>query len=354
MTRLVIPGGAGFIGSQCAEYYAKKGYDIGIIDNFSRGQLLHQKFTNLRVNVDYLLKTYPNIQLFEYDLRDYEKIRQVFDEADGVIFTAGQTAVTTSLQSPHEDFENNVTTTLNVLECIRNAHKDIPMIYCSTNKVYGDNINRLPIIEGKEAYSFAKPFENGVPEDISIDRCIHTPYGVSKLAADLYVQEYGKIYGIHTAVFRMSCIYGRHQFGIEDQGWVTHFIVRALFNLPIKIYGDGKQVRDLLFVTDLVELFNLYLKNCMKIGSDVFNIGGGPQNAASLLQILKMLREIIKSEIKVEMFDWRSGDQKIYISNIQKAKNKLGWSPSTPIEKGVKETIQWVSSNMKLFQFLNQ
>ncbi len=353
MTRLVIAGGAGFIGSQCAEYFAKNGHDISIIDNFSRGQLLHQKFPNLRSNVDYLLKTYPNIQLFEYDLRDYEKIRHVLNEADGVVCTAGQTAVTTSLQSPREDFENNVLTTLNVLECVRNAHKDIPLIYCSTNKVYGDNINRLPIIEGKDAYSLAKPFENGVPEDTSIDRCIHTPYGVSKLTADLYVQDYGKIYGLHTAVFRMSCIYGPYQFGFEDQGWVTHFIIRALFGLPIKIYGDGKQVRDLLYVTDLVDLFNIYIKNFKKIGSDVFNIGGGPQNAASLLQIIQKLREITKSEIKVEKFDWRSGDQKIYISNIQKANDKLGWTPSTSIEKGLKETIKWVSSNKKLFRPLN-
>ncbi len=350
MTRIVIAGGAGFIGSQCAEYFAKNGHEVSIIDNFSRGKLLHQKFPNLRSNVDYLLKTYPNIHLFEFDLRDYEKIRPVLRDADGVIFAAGQTAVTTSLQSPREDFENNTLATLNVLECLRTAHKNIPFIYCSTNKVYGDNINQLPIVEEKDTYSLGEPFRNGVPEETSIDRCIHTPYGVSKLAADLYVQDYGKIYGLHSAVFRMSCIYGPYQYGIEDQGWVTHFIIRALFGLPIKIYGDGKQVRDLLFVTDLVELFDLYLKNYKKIGSDVFNIGGGPQNAASLLQVLKILRELTKSEISTEIFDWRSGDQKIYVSNIKKAQNKIGWKPSTPIEKGLKETIQWVSANKKLFK----
>ncbi len=350
MTRLVIAGGAGFIGSQCAEYFAKNGHEISIIDNFSRGKLLHHKLPNLHSIIDNLLKTYPNIQLFEYDLRDYAKIQQVIKDADGVIFAAGQTAVTTSLKSPREDFENNVLTTLNVLECIRNAHKDIPFIYCSTNKVYGDNINQLSIVEEKETYSLAEPFVNGVPEEISVDRCIHTPYGVSKLAADLYVQDYGKIYGLHTAVFRMSCIYGPYQFGIEDQGWVTHFIIRALFGLPIKIFGNGKQVRDLLYVTDLVQLFNLYLKDYRKIGSEVYNIGGGPQNAASLLQIFKKLKELTGSKLRFEYLDWRSGDQKIYVSNIQKVQKQLGWTPSTPIEKGLQKTIEWVSSNKKLFE----
>jgi len=349
MPMVVIAGGAGFIGSQCAEYFAKKDYDVKIIDNFSRGKLLHQKFPRLRFNADHLLKTYPNVQLFESDLRDYDKVHSVINNSDGVIFAAGQTAVTTSLSFPREDLENNLLTTFNVLESIRNSQKDIPFIYCSTNKVYGDNANRLPIIEHDDAYSLTEPYINGFSEDLSVDKCIHSPYGVSKLAADLYVQDYGKIYGLKTGVFRMSCIYGPYQFGIEDQGWVTHFVISALYGKPITIYGNGKQVRDLLFVSDLVELFKLYLENCTTVGSDVFNIGGGPKNAISILQLLKKLRELCNHEIIIKSNNWRSGDQKIYVSDIQKAQKRLNWTPSTSIEKGLKETIRWVSQNKNLF-----
>ncbi|OLS15006.1 MAG: nucleoside-diphosphate-sugar epimerase [Promethearchaeota archaeon CR_4] len=349
MPKLVIAGGAGFIGSQCAEYFAKKKFNVILIDNFSRGNLLHQYLPRSRFNTDFLLNTYPNIKLFEFDLRDYEKVYPVISIADGVIFAAGQTAVTTSLQFPREDLENNLLTTFNVLECIRNSRNEIPFIYCSTNKVYGDNTNQVPIIEHDDAYSLTEPHIKGFSEDLSIDNCVHSPYGVSKSAADLYVQDYGKIYGLKTGVFRMSCIYGPYQYGIADQGWVTHFVASALSGKPITIYGNGKQVRDLLHVSDLVELFDAYLKKCKTVGSDVFNIGGGPKNAISILQLVKKLRELCNPEIIVKYDNWRLGDQKIYVSDIRKVQTRLTWTPSISIDQGLKTTIQWISQNLNLF-----
>lgn len=340
--KILVTGGAGFIGSHVAEYYARKGGDVIILDNLSRGKIFKKITGNPRFNWNYL-KKYPNVKLIKGDVRKHEEVKKVAKGVNLIIHTAAQVAVTTSLKDPKMDLETNVLGTFNILEAAR--LNDSTVIYCSTNKVYGENVNDIPVREEKRRYCFAdKRYKDGIPENFPIDLAWHTPYGCSKLAGDLYVQDYAHTYGLKTSVFRLSCIYGERQFGLEDQGWVAWFAIATLSGKPITIYGNGKQIRDILYVNDLVKAFDAFIRSRLK--HEVFNIGGGPKNTLSLLELLELLEELTGKKSKTTFADWRQADQKVYISNISKAKKRLGWKPKVNARAGIERLTRWVSDNV--------
>ena len=344
--RILVTGGAGFVGSYVAEHYAKEGNDVVVFDNLSRPQLLKKEIKNVEYNKKYL-EQFRNVRFIKGDVRETGEIAAAAKEADVIFHASAQTAVTTSVTDPRPDFEANILGTFNVMEAARKSGRNPSVIYCSTNKVFGSNVNKIRIVEKQDHYEFEPSFRNGVPADFSIDMCEHTPYGVSKLAGDLYVQDYAHVYGLKTGVFRMSCIYGPRQFGVEDQGWVAWFTIATMLGKPITIYGDGKQVRDVLYVTDLVELYDRFLKSSLKYG--VFNTGGGPNNTLSLLQLLDLLEKLSGKRSKISYGDWRPSDQKVFVADISAAKKALGWEPKVSPEEGVKRLVEFVSENDALF-----
>ena len=290
---------------------------------------------------------YTNITRIKGDVRnEKEVLKALGGGVDDVINTAGQPGVPSSVRMPRDDFSINAFGTLNVLECTRQVCKDAAFVYCSTNKVYGENVDKIPLKELKTRYVYDGV--NGVSEEMLTDLTGHTPYGVSKLTGDLYAQEYGHIYGMKTAVFRMSCIYGTRQFGFEDQGWVAWFIIANLLNKPITIYGNGKQVRDLLYVTDLVMAFEKFIKS--KTRRALCNIGGGKDNTISLLEFLEKIQQQTVKKPKIKFSNWRPSDQKVYISDIAKVKSGLDWQPKVSIEEGISRLIKWVKANEGYFQ----
>ena len=279
MKTILVTGGAGFIGSHLAEYYGEKGHNVIVLDNLCRAELLKKDSKNVEYNWNFL-KRFENIKLLKGDIRDLSLLKEASKGADVIIHAAAQTAVTTSVSDPEPDFTTNALGTFNVLEAARKNNVN-SVLYCSTNKVYGENVNNIGVEVGKSRYSFKEEFKGGIKESFETDLCEHTPYGCSKFTGDIYAQDYGHLYGIKTGVFRMSCIYGTRQFGVEDQGWVAWFTIATITGQPITIYGDGKQVRDVLYVKDLVRLFDIFLNSNLKKG--VFNICGGPNNTLSLL-----------------------------------------------------------------------
>ncbi len=344
--KILVTGGAGFVGSHVAERYAMEGHDIVVFDNLSRPQLLKKEIKNVDYNKKYL-KKFRNVEFVKGDVRNEQEVAAAAKDADVIFHAAAQTAVTTSVTEPRPDFEANILGTFNVMEAARRSGRNPSVIYCSTNKVFGSNVNGIGIVEKGDCYEFEPSFRNGVPADFSIDHCEHTPYGVSKLAGDLYAQDYAHVYGLKTGVFRMSCIYGTRQFGVEDQGWVAWFAIATVLGKPITIYGDGKQVRDVLYVTDLVELYDRFLKSNLKHG--VFNTGGGPGNTLSLLQLLGMLEKLTGKRSKISYSGWRPSDQKVFIADISAAKKALGWEPKVTLEQGVKKLVEFVSENKAIF-----
>jgi CDP-paratose 2-epimerase len=346
--KVLVTGGAGFVGAHTSEYYAKRGDDVVVFDNLSRGETLKSANKSIdSINYNWnQLKKYENIELVRGDIRKAQDIAKAAEGVDAIIHTAAQVAVTSSVENPRMDFEINALGTFNVLEAARNSGNDTAVVYCSTNKVYGENVNQISIKEEETRYTFdGMP---GVPETLSIDLCEHTPYGVSKLAGDLYVQDYAKLYGMKTGVFRMSCIYGTGQFGNEDQGWVAHFVISTVTGKPLTIYGDGKQVRDVLYATDLVRAYDLFLESNIK--DAVYNMGGGPENTISLLELLDTLEDATGKRSSISYSDWRPSDQKVYISDISKAKKELGWEPKIATGEGIRKLITWIEENKGLFQ----
>ncbi|MBX8632770.1 MAG: GDP-mannose 4,6-dehydratase [Thermoplasmata archaeon YP2-bin.285] len=339
---MVVTGGAGFVGSHAVEFFADRGWNVVAIDNMSRGEMLGRSGTDTpKYNWNYLSGK-NRITLLNASVTDAERMEKLVSNADAVIHTAGQVAVTTSLTDPRRDFETNMLGTFNVLEACRKSGRNPAVIFCSTNKVYGENVNRLPVRLNGDRYEYTdKAFEHGIPESFSVDGCEHTPYGASKLAADLYVQEYSHTYGLKAAVFRMSCIYGTRQFGNEDQGWVAHFILSALRNKKITIYGDGKQVRDVLFVSDLIAAYNAFLESPLKGG--LFNMGGGSENTLSLLELVERIEKMTGRRPDISFDEWRNGDQKVYISDIRKAIKQLGWKPKVSVEEGLQRLENWAA-----------
>jgi len=345
MGKILVTGGAGFVGSHVAEYYAKRGEEVVVLDDLSRTRVLGKVVGDPLYNWNYL-KQYKNVVLVKGDVRDFEKVREVARGVDAIIHAAAQVAVTSSIVNPRLDFEINALGTFNVLEAAR--LEDSSLVFTSTNKVYGENVNKIPVVERETRYEYADPkFKDGIPETFPVDLTSHSPYGCSKLAADIYVQDYAHTYGLKTGVFRMSCIYGERQFGVEDQGWVSWFAIATLTGKPITIYGNGKQVRDVLYVSDLVDAFDKFLNS--KLKHEVFNIGGGPENTLSLIELLDMLRKLTGKSPRLTFADWRIADQKVYVSNISKAKRLLNWKPEVDPNKGLKKLVEWISQNMGLF-----
>lgn len=344
--RILITGGAGLVGSHTAEYYAKRGDEVIVLDNLMRSKLFSYDKKSVEYNWNYLAQ-YPNITRILGDVRNEEDVKRALgDGVDAVIHTAGQPGVPLSTRIPKEDFSINAFGTLNVLETVRNISPQATFVYCSTNKVYGENVDREELIEEKTRYSFKNI--KGIPESMPIDHTGHTPYGASKYVGDLYTQEYGHIYGMKTGVFRMSCIFGTRQFGFEDQGWVAWFIIAALTGQPITIYGNGKQVRDLLYVTNIVEAYDSFIQSSLR--HSVFNIGGGCENTISLLEFVSYLERILNLKMKVSYSDWRPSDQKVYISDITKVRKLLEWQPEISVEEGIEKLIKWVKENIELFK----
>jgi len=348
--KVLITGGAGFIGSHAAEYILERYPDaeITLYDAFVRSKIFGIPLKAQQYNIEYLRQKFKNrVNFIQGDIRNYSKLRETAKGVEVIIHAAAQVAVTTSLDNPIMDFEINALGTLYVLEIAR--QNDSIVIYCSTNKVYGDNVNKIPVIEIETRYEYADPrYSNGIPESFPVDQTGHTPYGCSKLASDLYVQDYYYTYGLKTGVFRMSCIYGERQFGTEDQGWVAWFVIATLTDKPITIYGDGKQVRDVLYVKDLIKALDAFI-NAKHIKHGVYNIGGGPKNTLSLLELLQILYEETGQRPQIRYASWRPKDQKVYISDISKIKKELKWEPKTSPREGIKKVIKWVIENIIMF-----
>ena len=343
--KILITGGAGLVGSHAAEFYAKAGHEVVVLDNLMRSSLFDYDKESVEFNWNYLAK-YDNIKRIKGDVRNEDDVNSALgDGLDAVIHTAGQPGVPLSVRIPKEDFSINAYGTLNVLECLRQRCPEAVFVYCSTNKVFGENVDNIALKEKETRYVYDGV--KGVTEKMSIDLTGHTPYGVSKYVGDLYAQEYAHIYGMKTGVFRMSCIYGTRQFGFEDQGWVAWFIIAALTKKPVTIYGNGKQVRDLLYVTDLIKAYDAFIKSDLKHG--VFTTGGGPEKTTSLLEFMDNIEKKTGYRLKTTFSDWRPSDQKVYISDITNITKTLGWEPQITPEEGMDKIIDWVKENITMF-----
>ncbi|MDQ3291020.1 MAG: GDP-mannose 4,6-dehydratase [Bacteroidota bacterium] len=330
----LITGGAGFVGTNLAKRLLQEGKRVLILDNLSR--------TGVERNLQWLHDNYEErLEIHVADIRDLPTVKRLMKNADQVFHFAAQVAVTTSLDLPINDFEINARGIINVLEAIRGQDNPPPLVFTSTNKVYGGLEDLLFIADGSRYNPSDKTIlKHGISEARPLD--FHSPYGCSKGAADQYVVDYARTYNLPAVVFRMSCIYGPHQYGNEDQGWVAHFAIRAIENKPISIYGDGKQVRDVLFVEDLVDAFLLAQKHMPKISGQAFNIGGGPENTTSLLELLELIGDFQGQKIPLEFGDWRPGDQHYYVSDIRKFKKATGWYPKNSVQEGVSKLYKWL------------
>ncbi len=346
MARMLVTGGAGFIGSHAALYFAERGYEVTVLDNLSRGLLLKRDDPNSQYNWNHLAQ-HKGIELVKGDVRDAPTVDPLVARADVVLHAAAQTAVTTSTTDPETDFTSNALGTFRVLEAARKAGHRPTVVFCSTNKVYGENVNGVEVEEATTRYRFAHAWGDGIPETFSIDRCEHTPYGCSKLTGDIYAQDFGHLYGLRVGVFRMSCIYGTRQFGMEDQGWVAWFVIAALAGKPITIFGDGKQVRDVLWVEDLVRGYEAFIESDRCV--EVFNMGGGPEHTLSLLELLEMIAEETGVRVEPAYADWRPSDQKVYVSDIGRIRRELGWTPQVTPRDGVRRLIGWTRDHLDLF-----
>jgi CDP-paratose 2-epimerase len=338
---MLITGGAGFIGVNSALYFSKHGWDIIVLDDLSR------KGTDL--NLKWLQKQ-GSFRFEKIDIRDIEKVENALRETkpDVLLHLAAQVAVTTSVENPREDFEINALGTFNLLEAVRRRSPKTFFINASTNKVYG-RMEEVGVVERNGRYEY-KNLPEGVAEDQLLD--FHSPYGCSKGVADQYTIDYSRIYGLKSVTFRQSCIYGTRQFGIEDQGWVAWFTIASVLGKQITIYGDGKQIRDVLYVDDLVKVYEAAINKQNIAGGKAFNIGGGPTNTMSLLELIAYLEKEIGIKIPLQWSNWRPGDQPVFVCNINKAKILLGWSPEISVNKGVKHLITWVKNNKELFSWL--
>jgi CDP-paratose 2-epimerase len=342
--KVLVTGGCGFVGSHVVERYAQdKKNRVIAFDNLSRGKLLGKQRT-FDFNRDYL-RQFPNVRVVSGDIRKSNDLASAMNGAQLVIHTAAQTAVTTSVADPVTDFEVNAVGTFNVLETARRQRKLPTVVVCSTNKVYGENVNQVPLIEQDTRYEFARKFRRGIAEDFGVDLCEHSPYGCSKLTGDLYAQDYARLYGMKIGVFRMSCIYGPRQFGMEDQGWLAWFTIAALRGQTITIYGDGKQMRDVLYVTDLVAAYEAFHRSSLSHG--VFNMGGGSANTISLLELVDLLRELTGKKVNLRFDQPRPSDQKVYVSDIRQAQRRLKWRPVIVPAVGIRRLFEWLREHLQ-------
>lgn len=337
---ILITGGAGFIGANAASRFLSRGDTVAVVDNLSR--------PGAKKNLAWL-ETLGDLRFQCVDIRNVDALAAVVAEhrdAELILHLAGQVAVTTSVTDPRMDFDVNALGTFNLLEAARLSGIRAPIIFSSTNKVYGgmEDIG-IVVRDGQYAYD---GLPNGVSEDRGLD--FHSPYGCSKGAADQYVRDYHRIYGLNTVVFRQSCIYGYRQFGMEDQGWIAWFTIAAQLGRPITVYGDGMQVRDVLFVDDLVDAFERAARNIERTAGNVYNVGGGPGNVLSLIELLDHIEARLGSPVPVGREDWRPGDQRVYISDIRRAREDFDWEPKVSRDQGLSLLYDWVAANRELFQ----
>ena len=337
--KILIIGGAGFIGCNAARYFIHRGDDVVVVDNLSRN--------GSQSNLDWLRAKGPS-QFIKADIRDHDAMVHVFREhgdVDAIIHLAAQVAVTSSVTHPREDFEINALGTFNVLEAIRALGLDPVFLYASTNKVYG-GIEDATVVDRDGRYEYEN-LPDGIDESRNLD--FHSPYGCSKGAADQYVRDYHRIYGMRTVVFRQSCIYGYRQFGVEKQGWIAWFTIASALGKPITIYGDGKQTRDVLFIDDLVDAFDRAIRRIDTCKGGIYNIGGSNVNQLSLHELITILEKLIGRKIEVGYADWRPGDQKVFICNTAKAQAELGWAPKIGPAEGIERLYRWTIDNIELF-----
>ncbi|SDH16129.1 NAD-dependent epimerase/dehydratase family protein [Pelagibacterium luteolum] len=337
---ITVVGGCGFIGSNLANTLLSEGEDVIVLDNLSRPGV-DQNLAWLRANHGDRL--HPVLT----DIRDYPSVVPVIAEARAVFHMAAQTAVTTSLVQPFDDFDINARGTLNVLEAVRQAGGQAPVVFASTNKVYGD-LGDMKMVRSVDRYGPADDIVSarGISENRKLDFC--TPYGCSKGVADQYVLDYAKSFGLQTAVLRMSCIYGPRQFGTEDQGWVAHFLIRALQGEPITVYGDGMQVRDVLHVRDAVAAYRSVLGAIDRVSGRAFNLGGGPTNAVSLRLVLEEIERIVGRELIIEHKEWRAGDQVYFVADTGRIEREVGWQQRINWRDGVHELAHWLGESRDL------
>lgn len=338
---MIITGGAGFIGANAARYFSGLGWRVTVLDNLSR--------RGAGENLRWLQELAP-VAFTRADIRDADALNRIVADTrpDVLLHLAGQVAVTTSVVNPREDFDINALGTFNVLEALRLGSPDTFMLNASTNKVYGKMAD-VEITERNGRYEY-RDLVAGCGEDQPLD--FHSPYGCSKGVADQYVLDYARIYGLATTSFRQSCIYGTRQFGIEDQGWVAWFTIAHLLDKPITVYGDGKQIRDVLYVDDLCRAYEAAIHHRAVAAGEAFNIGGGPQNTLSLLELLHFLDDFLGGRPAIEWGDWRPGDQPVFVCNLEKAGKMLNWYPETGVKQGVADLAGWVKRNPELFDWL--
>jgi len=337
--RYLVTGGAGFIGTNYVSRLLERDEDVVVYDNLSR--------TGTAQNVQWLKDTYgeDSFELAVEDVRNAGLLTAYASDVDVIVHLASQVAVTTSVTHPRQDFEINAEGTFNVLEAARLSNRNPAVIYSSTNKVYGE-MEELQVEEGQTSYHY-RDLPHGVPETQPLD--FHSPYGCSKGTGDQYVRDYHRMYGVPSVVFRQSCIYGPHQFGIEDQGWVAWFVIAAVTGRPITIYGDGKQVRDVLYVDDLLDAYDAALEHMDVAAGQIYNIGGGPGKTLSVWKEFgPILEDVLHKEIPVSWEAWRPGDQRVFIADIRKARQDLGWQPEVDPRVGIERLIEWVQNNEEL------
>jgi CDP-paratose 2-epimerase len=336
--RILITGGAGFVGCNAARFFKARNWGVTVLDNLSR-QGTDKNLQWLRDNTSFDFE--------QVDIRDKANVDRVLSEQkyDAVLHLAAQVAVTTSVSDPGTDFAVNAMGTFHVLDAIRRFRPEAVFINASTNKVYGKIAAAdYELRDGRYAY-VNRAF--GIDETEPLD--FLSPYGCSKGAADQYALDFARIYQIPATSFRQSCIYGPRQFGVEDQGWVAWFAIASLLDRDITIYGDGRQVRDVLHVEDLVRAYEAAIRAPDKVAAQAFNIGGGPTSILSLLDLIKMLEVRLKRKIPLNWGDWRPGDQRVYISDVRKLETVLGWKPEIDAETGVAHLIDWVMQNRTAF-----
>jgi len=336
-----VTGGAGFIGSNYVSRLLERGANVTIYDNLSRA--------GASCNLKWLTKIHgkKSFKLVVSDVRDATKLTLAAAEADVIVHLAGQVAVTTSVVKPREDFEINAMGTFNMLEAARLNDRNPIFLNASANKVYG-SMDDVEVVKSATRWAYRDlPF--GVPETQPLD--FHSPYGCSKGAGDQYVRDYSRMYGLRSVVLRQSCIYGPRQFGVEDQGWVAWFVIAAMTGRPVTIYGDGRQIRDLLHVYDLCDAYDLAVQNIEKIKGAVFNLGGGPGNTMSIwTEFGPRLEKLLGKPVSVTYGDWRPGDQKVFVADIRKAEKMLGWKPKYDVDKGLQQLFDWVSAHKNIFK----
>ena len=336
--KVLITGGAGFVGSNLANAFFQRGDNVTVLDNLSR--------RGTEKNLQWLKSQDADFHFIKGDIRDFDTVSKAVVGMDVVYHLAAQVAVTTSVTDPRNDFEINLLGSFNVLEAIRKCTTPPMILFSSTNKVYG-KMSHVPVLERNGRWEY-ELLSSGNSEKSPLD--FYSPYGCSKGGADQYIRDYCRIYGIPSTVFRMSCIYGPRQMGCEDQGWVAFFLIQAALKKPVTIFGDGKQIRDVLYVSDLVNAFiSAYEKRDITTGK-IYNIGGGPTRTLSLLELINFIQKELHADLPFNLDDWRPGDQKVYVSDISKAKSEFGWFPEIDPSTGLKLLHSWILENKQLFQ----